>query len=169
MDYYMTPFHNPIMFHWHQKNTRDTQKKHTCRTSTLHAQAESSLECYLRVCLEMRVHNWAEQVKGECAKDKRGERPQHWKVRGSWGLTVVWFDWALYVPQIWRVPPVRYGKQWGARSKEQETGGKRGGEEVDGAQTEATGRGSNKKCATRTREKDRVSQAGAERLKFQWS
>lgn len=47
------------------------------------------------------------------------------------------------------------------------TGGKRRGAEVDGAQTGA--KRQNEKSDTRTREKDQVSQAGAERLKFQES
>ncbi len=56
------------------------------------------------------------------------------------------------------------GEEQGARDR-----GKRRGAEVDGAQTGAKGQGSNKKSDTRTRERDQVSQAGAERLKFQES
>lgn len=56
------------------------------------------------------------------------------------------------------------GKEQRARDR-----GTRRGAEVDGAQTRARGQGSNKKSDTRTRKKDQVSQAGAERLEFQES
>lgn len=125
----------------------------------LRVQAEFSLECYLNVFLEMRVHNWMEQVTGVHAKDRKGRKPQQKKI-GAWGLTVVWFNWALYVSQIWRVRPVCYGRQWEAWSKEQETGGAR---EV------AQNRSQRPRTKQERPHKDQVSQASAEKLHLQES
>ena len=106
---------------------------------------------------------WQESV----PKDKRGEEK-----RSARGLTVVWFDWALYVPQIWRVQPVRYGEQWGG---EEQGARDKGGKERDvarrstGHKQEPEVKDQTRKATQGPREKDQVSQAGAERLKFQES
>lgn len=167
MDYSITRWNNPIIFHWHQTTLGDACKT-LGKTDSAHCMPKLSLPWnIIRGCV------WTWECITECSRwqehmpKTREEGNRSIKKESAWGLTVVWFNWALYVPQIWRVQPVCYGRQWEVRSKEQVTGGKRRGAEVDGAQTGAKGQGSNKKSDTRTREKDQVSQAGAERLKFQ--
>lgn len=108
-----------------------------------------------------------EQVTGAHAKDKRGEK-QHKKgcLRTYCSLvrlgSVCFPDMTSPASVLWQA---MRGMEQGA--------GDRGEEkwhvEVDRAQTGAKGQGSNKKSDTRTREKDQVSQAGAERLHFQES
>lgn len=77
----ITRWNSLIIFHCDQKTLGKCLhlEKQFSWTQAPHAQADSSLECYLRVLLEIRVHNWAEQVTGECAKDKRGEKLLHKK------------------------------------------------------------------------------------------
>lgn len=107
-----------------------------------------------------------QQVTGAHAKDERGGKPQNKKrkcLRTYCSLvqlgSVCSPDMTSPASVLWQA---MRGEEQGASDRGEETWRR-------GAQTGAKGQGSNKKSDTRTREKDQVSQAGAERLKFQES
>lgn len=129
MSYSITRWNNPIIFHWHQKTVGDA-----CMTLgktdlpwLKHCMTEPSLpwnviwECAWKWECITEGSRWQECVPKTREERNRSIKKQQQK-SSAWGLTVVRFDWALYVPHIWRIQGLCYGRQWEARSKEQETG-----------------------------------------------
>lgn len=160
------PHHFPLASDNTGWRLQDTWKNGLC---ALHAQAESSLECYPRVCLDMRVHNWVQQVKGAHAKDERGGKPQHKKRKCLRTYCSLVRTGSVCSPDMMSPTSVLWQAMRGEEQRSKWQGGRDVAQRSTAHKQGQKGQGSNKKSDTRTREKDQVSQAGAERLKFQES
>lgn len=68
-----------IREHWVTAAERQEEQTLLDSLLMLLVQAETSLECYLRMCLEMREHNWMKQVSRAHARDESGQKTAAYK------------------------------------------------------------------------------------------